>query len=146
MNRALGELAHIAPASRWGGAIAALAEIADEPTTGLPRIHTARGDALDRSVYLLAIEACAAAERLAPDFARVTRRLIGLPADPDADVERMLATMGQHGDFDFGQPAFAALDEDERDAHWRELQASVAAALRERATQKVRSPNEPSQD
>jgi hypothetical protein len=146
MNRALGELAHIAPASRWGGALAALAEIADEPTTGLPRIHTARGDALDRSVYLLAIEACAASERFAPDFARATRRLIGLPADPDRDVERMLATMGQHGAFDFGPPMFAAFDEDERDAHWRELEASVAAALRKRATQKVRSPNEPPQD
>jgi hypothetical protein len=113
MNAALGELAHSSYDSRYGGAIGALASLQEPDPGGRDPIHTARGDALDQVLFLLAGEALAALEALSPSVADAARDAIRFPADADRQVEAWLNRAWAHRDFDFGGPSFGPIDLDE---------------------------------
>jgi hypothetical protein len=104
VNAALGELSHSAPESKWDGAIKALGATRGEDEAR--SLATARGDALDRAAYLLAIEATSALAPEMADLVEAVRMLVGLDADPSPGLERWLQQAGRHGRFDFGQPTF----------------------------------------
>lgn len=113
LNAALGELSHSSYDARYAGALGALSVLQEPQTAGPNPIHTARGDALDQTMFLLASEAIAAVDSLNPYVASVARQTIRLPDDADRQIEAWLSRAWEHRHFDFGGPSFGPIDLDQ---------------------------------
>lgn len=115
LNTALGELSHASLAARWDGALDALAAVQPGPVSYTGPEHTARGSALDQVAFLLAVEAIAAADRASACIANAAREALGI-RDPERTIEDWQVLAWQHRAFDFGEPVFGPLTEEEIEA------------------------------
>ena len=109
MIAALGEFSHLGPNSRWGGAIEALTVLQTDAGED-PPIHTARGEAVDRAMYLVATEALAAIEPRSPRLASEVLRLLGIARDPQAEITRWLEDAARLPTHDFGDVTLRPFD------------------------------------
>jgi hypothetical protein len=77
-----------------------------------PPIHTARGEAADRAMYLVATEALAAIEPRSPKLASEVERLLGTAPDPQAEITRWLEHAARLPTHDFGEVTLRPFDAD----------------------------------
>lgn len=117
LNLALGELAHLTPASRWTGAIKALTVAQPQPPEFGPPASTARGSALGQVAFLLALETFHRVQVHSAPLVEPMRRVLAVGDDPDAVVTRWLDAAARFRAFGFGEPDFRPLTEEERLAH-----------------------------
>ncbi|WP_460854059.1 hypothetical protein [Nocardioides montaniterrae] len=114
LNRALGEMAHTKPGSRWSGAHKLLAQLQRGADEG-QAIYTARGAAIDFVASLVAAEVLASLEEVSPTLASAFEGLFGEVGIRVADA----GSRDVQADFDhiwsqriaeLGAPDFARFD------------------------------------
>lgn len=112
--RALGELAHVLPHSRWSGAFDVLSELEESQFHGTPvTATTTRGDNLNRSVQLLALETSEHIRLISPELARSTDMLIRPAGLSESDLDRWLSRAFTFRERDLGAPMFRAATEED---------------------------------
>lgn len=112
LNTALGELSHVSFAARWDGALDGLAAVRPGPQSCTGPEHTARGSSLDQVAFLLAVEAIAAADQTSTSIADAAREALGIH-DLERTIEEWQVLSWQYRAFDFGEPVFGPLTEEE---------------------------------
>lgn len=107
VNRALGELSHVVPTSRWAGAQETLADLEGSSYWGDPPVaSTQRGDILNRAVLLLGTEVLESIRAMSPGFAQAVTSLIQPSSHSEGSLEVWLnRAHGMRGS-DLGPPMF----------------------------------------
>jgi hypothetical protein len=115
LGRALGEFSHISLRARLSGARRLLEDLQSGVPEEADKRHTARGNALDETAYLLAFEVLDRLQSVDQGLADAFRQEVTL-LDKDEHlraVEELLSRTQDLRTFDFGDPDFGKTDSDE---------------------------------